>query len=252
MAQRSGLSPSTIGRIWRRFDLKPHRPGRVQAVDRPAVRGEGRRRRRALPQPARARRGALRRRESADPGPGPVPAGAADDARHARAAHPRLRPARHHQPVRRVQHRRRNRDQPAAPPAPRDRVQEVPDRDRQGRPGRPGRAPGLRQLRHPQDPGVKAWLARHPRFHLHFTPTGSSWINQVERWFGLLTDKLIRRGVHTSVQALENDIRDWIATWNDDPRPFTWTKTADEILNSLADYLAKIRPRQTDHRLQIT
>jgi transposase len=87
---------------------------------------------------------------------------------------------------------------------------------------------------------IKTWLARHPRFHVHFTPTGSSWMNQVERWFGLLTDKLIRRGVHTSVQALENDIRNWIVTWNDNPRPFTWTKTADEILNSLADYLAKL------------
>jgi transposase len=87
---------------------------------------------------------------------------------------------------------------------------------------------------------IRAWLASHPRFHVHFTPTGSSWMNQVERWFGLLTDKLIRRGVHTSVQALENDIREWIATWNDDPRPFTWTKTADEILSSLADYLAKV------------
>jgi transposase len=90
-------------------------------------------------------------------------------------------------------------------------------------------------------PQIKTWLARHPRFHVHFTPTGSSWINQVERWFGLLTDKLIRRGVHTSVQALEADIKAWIATWNDNPRPFTWTKTADEILNSLADYLAKVR-----------
>jgi transposase len=87
---------------------------------------------------------------------------------------------------------------------------------------------------------IKTWLARHPRFHVHFTPTGSSWMNQAGRWFGLLTDKLIRRGVHTSVPALENDIRDWIATWNDNPRPFTWTKTADEILNSLADYLAKL------------
>jgi transposase len=92
---------------------------------------------------------------------------------------------------------------------------------------------------------IKTWLARHPRFHVHFTPTGSSWMNQVERWFGLLTDKLIRRGVHTSVPALENDIRDWIATWNDNPRPFTWTKTADEILSSLADYLAKLRPGQS-------
>jgi transposase len=87
---------------------------------------------------------------------------------------------------------------------------------------------------------IRTWLARHPRFCVHFTPTGSSWMNQVERWFGLLTDKLIRRGVHTSVQALENDIKDWIATWNDNPRPFTWTKTADEILNSLASYLAKL------------
>jgi transposase len=89
---------------------------------------------------------------------------------------------------------------------------------------------------------IQKWLSRHPRFHIHFTPTGSSWVNQVERWFGLLTDKLIRRGVHTSVQALENDIRAWIETWNEDPRPFTWTKTADEILKSLADYLTKITP----------
>ncbi|MGW2564609.1 IS630 family transposase [Streptomyces sp. NPDC001514] len=88
---------------------------------------------------------------------------------------------------------------------------------------------------------IKTWLAKHPRFHVHFTPTGSSWINQVERWFGLLTDKLIRRGVHTSIKALEADIKNWIATWNENPRPFTWTKTADEILNSLADYLTKIR-----------
>ena len=92
-------------------------------------------------------------------------------------------------------------------------------------------------------PEIQAWLTRHPRFHVHFTPTGSSWINQVERWFGLLTDKRIRRGVHTSVQALENDIQDWIRTWNANPRPFTWVKTADDILNSLADYLAKIKPQ---------
>src|SRR6266513_2425483 len=89
-------------------------------------------------------------------------------------------------------------------------------------------------------PEIRTWLARHPRFQVHFTPAGPSWMNQVERWFGLLTDKLIRRGVHTSVQALEHDIREWIATWNNNPRPFTWTKTADEILNSLADYLTKL------------
>jgi transposase len=89
-------------------------------------------------------------------------------------------------------------------------------------------------------PEIQAWLDRHPRFRMHFTPTGSSWINQVERWSGYLTDQMIRRGVHKSVQALEADIRSWIQTWNEEPRPFTWTKTAGEILDSLARYLAKI------------
>lgn len=89
-------------------------------------------------------------------------------------------------------------------------------------------------------PEVQQWLARRPRFHVHFTPTGSSWINQVERWFGYLTDKKIRRGVHKSVQALEADIRAWIDTWNEDPKPFAWTKTAEEILNSLAEYITRI------------
>jgi transposase/transcriptional regulator with XRE-family HTH domain len=78
-------------------------------------------------------------------------------------------------------------------------------------------------------PAIRAWLERHPRFHLHFTPTSSSWINQVERWFGFLADQKIRRGAHKNVQALEADIRDWIKNWNQNPTPFTWTKTAEEI-----------------------
>ena len=89
-------------------------------------------------------------------------------------------------------------------------------------------------------PAIKAWLAKHPRVHMHFTPTGSSWINQVERWFGFLTDQMIRRGAHRSVQALEADIRAWIAAWNQDPKPFVWKKTAEEILDSLARYLQRI------------
>jgi transposase len=89
-------------------------------------------------------------------------------------------------------------------------------------------------------PAVRDWLTRHPRIHVHFTPTGSSWLNQVERWFAFLTDQMLRRGVHKSVAALEADIRTWVDTWNQDPRPFTWTKTADEILDSLAKYLARI------------
>jgi transposase len=89
-------------------------------------------------------------------------------------------------------------------------------------------------------PAINDWLARHPRFHMHFTPTGSSWINQVERWFGFLTDQLLRRGVHKSVQALEKDVREWIKTWNEDPKPFVWKKTAEEILGSLARYISRI------------
>jgi transposase len=89
-------------------------------------------------------------------------------------------------------------------------------------------------------PAIKAWLGRHPRVHLHFTPTGSSWINQVERWFAFLTDQKIRRGAHKSVQSLEADIRSWIASWNADPKPFVWKKTAEEILDSLARYLQRL------------
>jgi transposase len=91
-----------------------------------------------------------------------------------------------------------------------------------------------------KSPPIANWLAAHPRFHMHFTPTYSSWLNQVERWFALLTDKQLRRGVHTSVYALEKDIREWITNWNQDPKPFTWTKTADDILQRLASYLHRL------------
>jgi transposase len=74
---------------------------------------------------------------------------------------------------------------------------------------------------------------------MHHTPTYASWLNQVERWFALLTDKKLRRGAHRSIQALEKDIRDWITT-NDNPKPFTWTNNADEILERLASYIQRI------------
>ncbi|MEU4539812.1 hypothetical protein AB0G15_33685, partial [Streptosporangium sp. NPDC023825] len=72
-------------------------------------------------------------------------------------------------------------------------------------------------------------------FHMHFTPTGSSWINQVERWFGFLTDQMIRRGAHKSVQALESDIRTWINDWNDNPRPFVWKRPPRRSSNPSPD-----------------
>jgi transposase len=90
-------------------------------------------------------------------------------------------------------------------------------------------------------PAVKRWLLRNPRFHLHFTPTSASWLNLVERFFAEITNKLIRRGVHRSVVALEKDIRAWLTVWNEQPRPYVWAKTADEILTSLATYCKRIK-----------
>jgi transposase len=91
-------------------------------------------------------------------------------------------------------------------------------------------------------PTVRRWLAQHPRFVLHFTPTSSSWINLVERWFSELTTKLLRRGQHRSVRALNADIRRWIDTWNENPRPYVWTKTAEQILDSIKRYCKRINP----------
>ena len=89
-------------------------------------------------------------------------------------------------------------------------------------------------------PEIKKWLIRHPRFELHFTPTSSSWLNVVERWFAELTNRKLRRSAHNSVNELEADIQAWIDAWNEDPKPFVWTKTADEILENLARYLQRI------------
>jgi transposase len=89
-------------------------------------------------------------------------------------------------------------------------------------------------------PEIKRWLARHPRFHLHFTPTSSSWLNLVERLFAELTTRMLRRGVHRSVAELEADIRTWINHWNDNPTPFAWTKTAEQILESIGAYRQRL------------
>jgi transposase len=89
-------------------------------------------------------------------------------------------------------------------------------------------------------PAIQKWLAGHPRFVLHFTPTSSSWLNLVERWFAELTTKKLRRGTHRSVRELNTDIRTWIETWNEDPRPYVWTKTADQILETIATYCTRI------------
>ena len=85
-------------------------------------------------------------------------------------------------------------------------------------------------------PAIKKWLAAHPRFHLHFTPTGASWVNLVERFFAELTARKLRRGAHRSVKELNADIERWIDNWNEDPKPYVWVKTAEEILDKLTRY----------------
>lgn len=89
-------------------------------------------------------------------------------------------------------------------------------------------------------PAIKRWLLRHPRFHLHFTPTGGSWLNLVERGFALLTEKQLRRGVHRSTRELEDAIRSFLEHHNRDPKPFIWIKTADQILESLGRFCKRI------------
>ena len=152
MAARTGLSKTTIGKIWKDFGLKPHQVDHFKLSTDPLfidklydVVGP-------LPEPARGRGGAVRGREVPGPGPAALPAGVPDDARDARATHPRLRPARHHHLVRGDERRRRHRDLQPAPTTPGDRVQEVPDQDRRRGPRRARDPPDLRQLRHPQAP----------------------------------------------------------------------------------------------------
>jgi transposase len=85
-------------------------------------------------------------------------------------------------------------------------------------------------------PAIKRWLSKRPRFHLHFTPTHASWMNMVERFFGLLTEHALRRGSHSSVSQLRTAIHDYLDAHNDEPKPFTWTKSADQVLESIARF----------------
>ena len=89
-------------------------------------------------------------------------------------------------------------------------------------------------------PAIKKWLLAHPRFVLHFTPTGASWLNLVERWFAELTRRMLQRGTHGSVAELTADINAWLDTWNENPKPFVWTKNADQILDTIRSYLERI------------
>jgi transposase len=94
-------------------------------------------------------------------------------------------------------------------------------------------------------PKVHRWLLRHRRFHLHFTPTYGSWMNLVERWFSALTTKKLQRSAHRSANELAADIQTWVDNWNDNPTPFVWHKTAEQILERLAGYCAALNQATT-------
>ena len=240
MAAALGMSQTSISLIWRAFGLQPHRATSFKLSSDPLFVEKVRDVVGLYLDPPERAVVLLRRREVSDPGPQPLPADLADAAGHARA--------RSHDYVRHGttslfaaldalsgtvigslyrRHRASEFKQFLA------RIEaEVPD----------GLAVHLvldNYATH-KTPAIKRWLLRHPRFHLHFTPTGASWLNLVERWFAELTTKKIKRGAHTSVPGLERDIRAWIATWNHNPRPYVWLKSADQILASLARYCARI------------
>jgi len=86
---------------------------------------------------------------------------------------------------------------------------------------------------------IRAWFLRHPRYHLHFAPTHSSWLNQVARWFALLSQRQIKRGSHYSVRELESAILEFIEVHNEQPKPFVWTKSADAILNGIGRFASR-------------
>lgn len=89
---------------------------------------------------------------------------------------------------------------------------------------------------------VRTWFARHPRFHVHFTPTSASWLNQLERWFSTLTTRYLRRRTHRSTQALEKAIKQYLNSYNQEPKPFVWVKSADDIIESIARLRIRINP----------
>ena len=240
MAAHLGLSQSMVSRVWRAFGLAPHKQDSWKLSKDPLFVAKVRdvvglyldppERALVLCVDEKTQIQALNRH----------PAGVPDAARHPGAGQPRLRPPRHLEPLRRPG------------PGQRQVIGSLHARHRA--------TEFLAFLRKidtevPADldvhlvfdnasthktPAVKRWLATHPRFVMHFTPTSSSWLNLVERWFAELTTKKLRRGTHTSVRQLNTDIRAWIDTWNDNPRPYVWTKTADQILASIGNYCTRI------------
>jgi len=137
-------------------------------------------------------------------------------------------------------HRLRARDRRSASASSQQGVLGVPAHDRGQRPRALDVHLILDNYGTHKTPSVKGWFARHPRFHVHFTPTSGSWLNLVERWFALISARQIKRGTHRSTLELERAIRQYLDICNEDPKPFVWAKSADEILASVARFCKRI------------
>ena len=239
MAERCGLSKSTIGRIWKAFELQPHRSEDFKLSNDPlfaekvydivglyldppeaAV---------VLCVDEKSQIQALARSQPAFP-----------MTRHARETPPRLRALGHHQPVRRLRHQRRHRHHRPAPAPPRHRVPQVPHHHRRPGPRPPRHPPDLRQLRTTMRPPCKAGWPNSRASTCTTPPPIPAGSTRSSGGSPELTRQLIQRGDHRSVQALEHDIRAWAAAWNDNPNPFVWTKTAEQILRSIQGLMKRI------------
>jgi transposase len=234
LAARVGVSPATVGRIWQAFGLRPHLLQTFKLSSDPLFVAKVRDVVRLyLDPPERAlvlcvdeksQIQALERSQPLPPLLRGTPARMSHD--HKRHGTTSLFAA--------LDVASGKGDRRPARPPPRARVQEVPRPARARGAARTRAAPDSRQLRDAQDADDPTLAAAPPRFVLHFVPKSACWLNLVERWFAAITTKLPRRGVHRSVAELETDMRNWLTHWNENPRPYVWVKTADEILSNLA------------------
>ena len=234
MAKAQEVSEAAIRRIWKQHNLKPHRVETFQLS----------RDKRFIEKlhdvvalylkPAGQGAGLVRGREEPDSGTGPDPTAAAAAFWDACPSDARLQTPWDDDPVRGAQYARRQSYWGLyAAPSP-SGIYSFPETDRYGRPDRVGFAFDRGSLRNPPAPRVASWLKRHPRFHLHFIPTSSCWLNMVERWFREITDKRLRRGTFESERALIKAIMDYIDNHNQNPKAFVWTASTERIMKKIA------------------
>jgi len=202
MAKASGLNQTAVSRMWRAFALQPHRSESFKLSRDPLLI-------------------ALARGTSG-------------------TARSRLQAARHRVSVRGARYENRRRAWQNVSPPPVARVPPVPRYDGAQRARRTGRALDSGQHATHKTPAIQRWLLKRPRFHVHFTPTSASWLNLVERWFAALTEKQIRRASFRSTRELEQAIHTFLDLHNAQPKPFAWTKSADDILHSIARFCTRI------------